>query len=159
MSEGAKAAVTVSEMARLVGLSRARFYQLQKAGVFPPPERDPGTGRPLYTEGLQRLCLEVRRRHCGVNGKPVIFYARRQPPTPATPKPRKRKARRMKEEQYADLIDALKALGLASVTAAQVGSAVRDLYPQGTSGADEAEVVRAVFLTLRRKDSGGKVER
>ena len=29
-----KAAVTVAEMARMCGLSRARFYQLQKAGVF-----------------------------------------------------------------------------------------------------------------------------
>ena len=35
MTEETKAIVTVSEMARMCGLSRARFYQLQKAGIFP----------------------------------------------------------------------------------------------------------------------------
>jgi hypothetical protein len=49
MSEETKAVVTVSEMARMVGLSRARFYQLQRAGVFPPPERDAETGRPCHS--------------------------------------------------------------------------------------------------------------
>jgi hypothetical protein len=52
MIEGAKAAVIVSEMARMVGLSRARFYQLRKAGVFPLPVYDVATRRPVYTEEL-----------------------------------------------------------------------------------------------------------
>jgi hypothetical protein len=151
MSEGTKAVVTVSEMARMVGLSRARFYQLQKAGVFPPPERDE-TGRPFYPEELQSVCLEVRRRNCGANGKPVLFYARRVPPSRAAPK-----AAVPKADQYAELIEALRSLGLAGVTAAQVDAAVKELYPQGTSGMAEAEVIQAVFLHLRRRDSGGKV--
>jgi hypothetical protein len=156
MSGETKAVVTVSEMARMVGLSRARFYQLQKAGIFPPPERDDKTGRPFYAEELQKTCLEVRRRNCGVNGKPILFYARRVP----TQKPRKSKAQApKKQEQHADLIDSLQALGLAGVTAGQVGAAVKELYPQGTSGAAEAEVVRAVFLHFRRRDSGGDVGR
>ena len=48
MSDETKAIVTVSEMARMCGLSRARFYQLQKAGVFPAPVYQ--DGRPLYPE-------------------------------------------------------------------------------------------------------------
>jgi hypothetical protein len=158
VEEPTKAAVSVAEMARMVGLSRARFYQLQKAGVFPQPERNEETGRPFYTEELQKVCLEVRRRNFGVNGKAVLFYARRTPVAPATPKPRKDKATK-KQDQHTALIDALKSLGLASVTAAQVGLAVKELYPQGTSGVDEADLVRAVFLFLRRKDSGDKVGR
>src|SRR5471030_1670642 len=71
-----KAVVTVSEMARMCGLSRARFYQLQHAGVFPSPLYDVSTRRPFYVEELQKVCLEVRRRNCGINGKPVLFYAR-----------------------------------------------------------------------------------
>src|SRR5262245_65689935 len=79
-----KAAVSVSEMARMVGLSRARFYQLVEAGVFPAPVYDVSTRRPMYVEELQTACLEVRRRNCGVNGKPVLFYSRgRRPATPA----------------------------------------------------------------------------
>jgi hypothetical protein len=151
-----KAAVSVTEMARMVGLSRARFYQLLEAGVFPQPGRDAETGRPFFNEELQKACLEVRRRNCGVNGKPVLFYARRAPPTPAPARPRKVTPRPPRNE-HADLTDALRGLGLASVTPAQVGAAVKELFPQGTAGVDGAEVVRAVFLHLRRKDSGGQV--
>jgi hypothetical protein len=156
MGEGTKAVVTVSEMARMVGLSRARFYQLQKAGVFPQPIYDVATRRPVYTEEVQSICLEVRRRNCGVNGKPVLFYARRAPITTAPAKPRRAAAKPSKYE-HADLLDALQALGLVSVTAAQVGAAVKEAFPQGTAGVDESQVVRGVFLHLRRKDSGGNV--
>jgi hypothetical protein len=155
MTEGAKAVVTVSEMARLVGLSRARFYQLQKAGVFPGPVYDVATRRPVYTEELQSVCLEVRRRNCGADGKPVLFYARRAPF--AKPQTRRKKgAARPPKNEHPDLLAAMHGLGLASVTAARVGEAVRELFPRGTAGVEEAEVVRAVFLYLRRKDSGGK---
>ena len=74
--EPTKAAVTVAEMARMVGLSRARFYQLLGT-AFPFPVYDVSTRRPAYVEEQQRVCLEVRRRNCGIDGKPVLFYARR----------------------------------------------------------------------------------
>lgn len=147
-----KIAVSVAEMARMVGLSRARFYQLQQAGVFPKPERDAETDRPFYSQEQQKVCLEVRRRNCGVNGKPVLFYARRTPQAPATARLRKSPAPK-KQEQHADLIDSLQALGLTTATAAQVTAAVKELYPQGTAAVDEAEVVRAVFLHLKRKET------
>ena len=150
-----KAGVSVAEMARMVGLSRARFYQLQKAGVFPAAERDRETGRPFYSEELQNTCLEVRRRNCGVNGKPILFYARR---TPVVLSPRKATPQK-KPDRHTDLIDSLRALGLTLVTVGQVGSAIKELFPQNTSEVDKAEVVRAVFLHLRRKDSGDKVGR
>src|SRR5229473_3348188 len=85
-----KAAVTVAEMARMCGLSRSRFYQLIGT-AFPEPERQPETGRPIYTEELQQVCLEVWRRNCGIDGKIVLFSARRLPRAPAKPKPPKRK--------------------------------------------------------------------
>jgi predicted DNA-binding transcriptional regulator AlpA len=156
MSDETKAVVTVCQMARMVGLSRARFYQLQKAGVFPPPMRDAESGRPFYTEEIQKVCLEVRHRNCGINGKPVLFYSRRLPITTSPARPRNVTAKPPKNE-HVDLLDSLQALGLASVTAAQVGQAVKEIFPQGTAGVDQAEVVRAVFLHLRRKDSGGNV--
>jgi hypothetical protein len=63
MNEPTKVAVSISEMARMVGLSRQRFHQL-KGTTFPEPMRDPETNRPFYDEELQQLCLEVRRRNC-----------------------------------------------------------------------------------------------
>jgi hypothetical protein len=72
-----KTAVSISEMARIVGLSRQRFHQLIQAGVFPAPLYDIATRRPFYNEEMQQTCLEVRRRNCGINGKAVLFYSRR----------------------------------------------------------------------------------
>ena len=145
-----KAVVTVAEMARMVGLSRARFYQLQGT-TFPWPVYDLVTRRPFYTEEQQRGCLEVRRRNCGIDGRPILFYARRHQDAPP---PRKNRATsvRPKVDGHADLLSSLKALGIASVTAVQVDAVVRELFPKGTAGVEMAEVIRSVFVRLRRRD-------
>jgi len=149
-----KVAVSVADMARMVGLSRARFYQLVESGVFPRPERHVETNRPFYSEEQQKVVLEVRRRNCGVNGQPVLFYARRLPtgPTPARPrraKPMPMPTPKPKVEPNADLLASLQALGLTGVTAGHVADAVRVIYPNGTVGVDQGEVVRGVFLRLK----------
>jgi hypothetical protein len=127
----------------MVGLSHQRFHQLMQAGVFPRPQRN--EGRPFFDEPTQETCLEVRRRNCGVNGQVVLFYARRQAtpikPKKVTPTP----------SPHADLLDGLQSLGLASVTAADVGAAVKESFPQGIAGIDEGEVLRAVFLHMKNR--------
>ena len=152
-----KAAVSVAEMARMVGLSRARFYQL--AGTtFPWPLYDLATRRPFYNEELQSICLNVRRRNCGIDGRPVLFYAPR--PLAATVPVRKpRKAAAARDDRHADLLDGLRGLGLAGVTAAEVAEAVQTCYPTGIPADANGEVLRAVFLHLRRQNSRDKVGR
>ena len=81
-----KAAISIKDMAAQCGLSRQRFMQLVKAGVFPVPLVDDATKRPYYSEKLQAQCLEVRKRNFGVNGKVIMFYARR---TATAPVPQK----------------------------------------------------------------------
>jgi hypothetical protein len=132
----------------MVRLSRARFYQLVREGVFPPPAYD--KGRPVYTEEMQEVCLEVRRRNRGVNGEPVLFYARRRASglarkTPGSAKPAPR------NKDIPALLDGLNALGLTTATAAQVEAVARELFPTGTAGLHQAEVLRAVFLHLKRR--------
>ena|ERR1700677_4679537 len=136
-----RAGVSVSEMANMVGLSRQRFHQLMQAGVFPQPQRN--DGRPFYDEPTQEVCLAVRRRNCGVNGQVVLFYARRQT------MPMKLKKLSPVPSLHTDLLDGLHSLGLASVTAADVGAVVKELYPHGTASIDQGEVIRAVFLHLK----------
>lgn len=150
-----KAAVSVSEMARMVGLSRARFYQLIGT-AFPKPVCDAETGRPFYTEELQQVCLDVRRRNCGIDGKPVLFYARRTGSVVPTAK-RKKKAIQPKQGRYAEIVEGVRALGLTTVTAAQVEAAVSARYNGGTEGVDQVEIIRAVFLDLKRQNSSDNV--
>src|SRR5580692_5565936 len=106
-----KAVVSVAEMARMVGMSRARFYQLVEQGIFPPPLYRIDTKRPFFNQDMQEVCLEVRRRNCGINGRPVLFYARRlgAPISKAKATPPKT------SHKHADLIEGLRALGLTIV--------------------------------------------
>src|SRR5439155_4380549 len=70
-----KNAVTVAGMARILGLSRSRFYQLMGT-AFPLPVYDPATHRPFYSQDLQEVCQQVRRKNCGIDGKPILFYSK-----------------------------------------------------------------------------------
>lgn len=152
-----KAAVSVAEIARMVGLSRARFYQLLGT-TFPWPLYDVASRRPFYDEELQAVCLDVRRRNCGIDGKPVLFYARRPLAAPV-PGRKPKKAAAASDDKHTGLIDGLKGLGLAGVTAAQVAGAVKELYPNGVPETANGEVLRAVFLHLRRQNTSDNVRR
>ena len=147
-----KEAVSVAEMARMVGLSRARFYQLQRDGVFPSPVYCICTHRPLYTEEQQGICIEVKRRNFGINSRPILFYTARGISRPRPAARRSRPTSAPANGRHVELVESLKALGLGSVTAAQVERAVALAFPAGTAGIDEAEQVRAVFLHLRRQN-------
>ena len=125
-----KTVVSVAEMARMVGLSRARFYQLVAEGIFPSPIYDVHTRRPFFSEEMQAVCMEVRKRNCGVNGKPILFYSARHP-LGSQPKPvKKTKAEPKQKNLYTDLLDGLRSLDL-EVTAAQVEPVVKELFPSG----------------------------
>jgi len=150
-----KAIATVADVARMVGLSRARFYQLQRAGVFPWPVYDVRTRRPVYMEDQQRECLEVRRRNYGINGRPVLFYARRlaTPLTNRRPAKERPAATPRAAHRHADAVENLRGMGLARVTAEQVETALRAEYPQGTEGVDEGTVLGRLFVRLHRQNS------
>ncbi len=155
MNDQYKAAVTVAEMSRLVGLSRSRFYQLI-GSAFLEPSRDEN-GRPYYTEEQQKLCLEVRRRNCGIDGKPVLFYAPRGTTPVAIRSHRRPRGCKASNGKYADILEGVRALGLSTATTEQVAAAVEQSFPRGTESVDPGEVIRAVFLSTRRQNSTDKV--
>lgn len=149
-----KAAVSISEMAKMVGLSRQRFAQL-RGTAFPEPDHDHVTGRPFYNEEKQRSCLSVRQRNVGVDGKPILFYARRSDFSGQTSRRKQSKAKppvTRTDDRHGDLIDALRSLGLTSVTNAQVETALAELFPSGTNGIADGEIIRSVFVHLHRQN-------
>lgn len=151
-----KSAVSVTEMARMAGLSRARFYQLVHNGTFPVADQDARTQRPFFCEEKQRQVLEVRRRNCGMNGKPILFYSRRR--DVGTVKTQRAAKTPLKNDQFKELVESLSTLGLTT-SSAQVETVVKELFPQGTDGMDPGEIIRAVFLRIRRQNSAGSVGR
>jgi hypothetical protein len=137
-----KTAVSVTEMAAMMGLSRARLYQLIRKGKLPTPDIEEGSKRPYYNEDKQRQCLDVRRRNCGIDGKPIMFYARRRDVGVS-----RKKVERAKPaaSPHADLIDYLGGLEI-NATAAQVEAVVKECFPNGTTGTPQDEVFKKVFL-------------
>ena len=154
-NEKTKAAVTVAEMARMLNLSRQRLHQLIGT-AFPFPVYNIKTRRPFFTEELQRVCLEVRRRNCGVDGKAILFYARRGG-APCSPARRTKKVK--PNVAHVAILDAVKALGLVSATTNQVEAAIKVLFPRGVDSVDQAEVIRGVFVHLQRQNRSDNVGR
>ena len=147
MSEITKVAVTVAEMARMCGLGRSRFYQLIGT-AFPYPLYSVSTRRPFYDQEMQKVCLEVRRRNCGMDGTPILFYAK---PINRAPSVKKPVSKVVPVQNHADLIEGLKALGM-NTSPVQVSEALSTLYPNGTSGVDSSSILRAVFIYLQSQD-------
>ena len=142
-----KAAFGVSEVASLCGFSRSRFHALVQAGVFPRPTLHPSSKRPFYHREAVQICLEIRKTGIGLTGQIVLFN--RKPTNRAQPKPL-RKLAEEPQPDHADLLDALKGLGLTTTPQA-VSEAVAALYPNGLSGTEPGGVVRKVFLHLQGK--------
>ena len=137
-----KAVVPVVEMANLCLLSRSRFFALIQSGVFPKPVRNGACKRPVFDLELQQKCLEIRRTGIDAEGRPVLFNRKAKTTT--------KKSRPKLASDHADLLDALKSLGLQT-TAEVVDGTLRELFPSGWTDVDEGQRVRQVFLHLQRK--------
>ena len=149
-TSSAKAALSVTEMARLVGLSRNYFFTLCKKGVFPMPVYSLSNRRPFFSIEVQQECLRVRATNIGANGAYVMFYPPRnkQPDAPATVTSQKGKA----TERAVQLTTALRQLGLV-VTPLEVDAAMAEVYPEGPP-TEDGPVVRALFLHWKRTKGG-----
>jgi hypothetical protein len=126
-----QAVFTVAAIAKQVGLSRARFYQLVAARVFPPPAYCCLTRRPFYPSNLQEVCIRIRRTGIGFDGQLVRFYDRRKA---ARPDP---------EHKEAAMI--LRKMGLP-VTIDEVRRALRRLkLPKKGEKPTDSQIIVALF--------------
>ena len=145
--------LSCAAVARRLGLSRQRFWQLRRDGVFPQPQVDEQSGRQYYTDEQVGLCLDLRKRNVGLNGRIVLFYSPR--PTTNLPKVQSRRTRPRSERSspHAVMIESLRALGLTAINEAQIDEALAAVFPGGTTGVDQSELIRAVFLHVQRQNS------
>ena len=136
-----KTICSVAELAKMLALSRARFYQLQKMGVFPMPVYCIRTKRPFYPLELQQKCLAIRKTGIGHNGQPIIFYRMR--------KDKPVKPQDQSNLDYKQLAHTLRQMGL-NVTVSTLNNAVNTLYPKGMPDDDEGAVIRNLFRHFRQ---------
>ena len=146
--------LSMTQMARLLNLSRSRFYQLINEEVLLPPIYSLDNRRPHYTEQMARRNLEVRRSNVGINGRIIIFYGARNKSQKITPRKTtvKEKPSNQSPNHHADLIDSLKGLGLENITASQIEAAITKCYPDGTENIDKDEKLRTIFRHLKRRN-------
>lgn len=139
-----KAATSVAEMCRLLGMSRSQFYLHVKRGTFHEPQRL-GNGRPFFTASQVEDNLKARELGVGVDGQYVLFYDRKSKGESET-------AEDKPKADISGLVQGLKSLGLV-VTTEQAEAAVEACYPKGTGNADETNILRTVFRHLKRAGS------
>jgi hypothetical protein len=133
----ATAICSVVEMARKLGLSRARFYQLVNEGVFPPPARL-GARRPCYTPDLQQRCLQIRRTGIGFDGRPVLFNKRRRSCNSSTGP----------GGLYDELVSVLRHAYIR-VDRKAVKRAVAVLHPEGVEHMERGELLKSLIVHFR----------
>ncbi len=61
--------------------------------------------------------------------------------------------------KHSDLIEGLRGLGLGATTEQQIEVALKNLYPKGTNGVSGTEVLRRLFLSIKRQNSGDNLGR
>src|SRR5437763_178199 len=89
-------------------LYRSRFTALGREGVFPRPVQPTEGKRPYYTQELIRQCLDIRKTGIGQNGQIVLFNRRT-----GKKDERKQLAATPPTVEHPELVESLKALGLA----------------------------------------------
>jgi len=141
-----KTICSVTDLVGMLGLSRARFYQLLKEGIFPQPVYDIRTRRPFFTSELQEHCLRIRQTGIGFNGCYILFYSRRN-----NNGHRKDRHKNRSNSRYSDLTATLTQMGL-NVSVSQVKDAIEALYPEGLEEQnDEGTVIRDLFRYLKER--------
>jgi len=150
--------INMSNMAKLLNLSRSRLYQLIDQGILLKPVYLLNNKRPVYTREMAMRNLEVKNSNVGINREVIMFYSARVPVTTTKPKKTANKAKDPKPEnaRYADLIDALESLGLEGVISSEIDAAIRDCFPEEMPDMTDDETLIAIFRYLKRRNTEHK---
>ena len=146
--------INMSNMAKLMNLSRSRLYQLVDQGVLLKPVYLSNNKRPVYAREMVVRNLEVKHNNVGINGEIVMFYSAR---TSTTAKPKKiiKKSTDQKmvsSDKHADMIDALESLGLDDINSSNIDSVIHKCFPDGTKNISENDILREVFRHMKRRN-------
>ncbi len=138
-----KPIVSISEICKMIQLSRARYYQLVNSGFFPKPLTDERSKRPYYDAKLQKAILEARQTGVGVDGSYMLFYSPRRKESVSHLKKKK-----TVDPQVKEIAEILESMGLET-TVKQVKQGISEIYPDGINDIDQGMVIRELFRYLK----------
>ena len=139
-----KQIVSITDISKILNLSRARFYQLLAQGFFPKPLYDDRSKRPYYDLALQQKCLECRQSGIGIDNSYMLFYSSRKKETVS------HLGKKKIDPVIKELTETLETMGL-DITVKQVQRAISELYPEGVGDQEQGVVIRELFRHLKSK--------
>ena len=117
----------------MLGLSKSRFHALIRAGVFPKAVLHESCKRPVFDLESQQKCLEIRATGIGLSGQPVIFNRMRANRTATKTAATATEPMTGPHDDHAELVEAMKSLGLTATNEAVAQALIRDVSHGGSS--------------------------
>jgi len=133
--------MTATELGGLIGLSRARIYQLCRAGRFPKPSKGAFTSRTYFSAEAVQTVLKIKAEGIALDCRPIVFNKITSPRKKNSPKAQTQSAPN-------PILDYLEGLGL-SVTAGQLDCVLTELFPDGWQSHPQEEVVQKAYQRLQ----------
>lgn len=135
--------MTTTELGTLIGLSRARIYQLCRVGRFPKPSKGEFTSRTFFSAESVQVVLKIKQEGVALDGKPIVFNR--------VANPRKKNSSRAQTQSAPNpILEYLEGLGL-SVNAGQLDRVLVEVFPDGWQSHPQEEVVQQVFQKLQEE--------
>ena len=155
-TEAAREYMSVTEMAERLGMSRSNLYTLIERGILLPPIYLTSNRQPIYSRSVAERNILVKNTGIAINGQPTKFYRRRGVQSSSQSRRvshrsiGQRRTRTSPGSILPSLVADLKSLGLNTVTEDAVTAALAELFPSGTAGVAEGDVIRSIYRRLRR---------
>ncbi len=135
--------LTVAAMIARLRMSRTRYYQLVKQGVFLPPVYNVRTRRPLCPREIVQRNLLVRETNVGVDGNPVLFNNHRATPAGAKAAPAASGRRGTRVKNALDSDGGAKQRGRNRRVVAQAVESVAAYFAKGSQAARKVDMAVA----------------
>lgn len=135
--------MTATELGTLIGLSRARIYQLCRAGRFPKPSKGEFTTRSFFSADSVKVVLKIKADGIALDGQPILFNK--------VTNPRKKISLKAQSQSASNpILDYLEGLG-QSINAGQLDRVLVEVFPDGWQSHPQEEVVQQVFQRLQEE--------
>lgn len=136
--------MTVQELGTLIGLSRARIYQLIRQGRFPAPDPGEHSSRTFFSAESMKTILRIKEEGIALDGKAIVFNRKVHPR-------KKTEARPESQSSSLSIQEYLEGLGM-EIPAARLNTVLKELYPNGWQRFPKEEVVQKAFQRLQEED-------